>query len=363
MWSEYDFNKIPFDQIEGLGQRSLVHRDVFSVSWILNRFCNYSCSYCWPGSNTKERDFRSLDNLKHTVNEIKRQARDRGFNSFHFAFTGGEPSAHPHYLELLRHYSSDKDSCNYLSVHTTSNLSQGKVWLNSYAEITKEFNRSNLTASYHSEFADEKKFIEKAVYLQSLGVRVTVNVVMVPSRFDDLLALAKRFSSENVNVTLKPQMDTSKENVLEDGYSAEMLDIIRGGMPQRYYLGIGNAEVAVSTQPSEVSPDQEMQFELVDDTGKTWFMDQAERLNTFEFNKFKGWECSAGFRSCAIHEPSGHVKRGHGCLDQVLGHVETGFDLFNKVALCQTSNACTCSADSKIPKRKTRAAYKLFPDI
>jgi hypothetical protein len=40
-WSKYDFTKIPFDDIVQVGQRTLLYRDIFTVSWLLGRFCNY----------------------------------------------------------------------------------------------------------------------------------------------------------------------------------------------------------------------------------------------------------------------------------------------------------------------------------
>jgi hypothetical protein len=43
-WSQYDFTEIPFDRIVKLGQRSMLYRDMFTVSWLLNRYCNYNCS-------------------------------------------------------------------------------------------------------------------------------------------------------------------------------------------------------------------------------------------------------------------------------------------------------------------------------
>jgi organic radical activating enzyme len=58
-----------------------------------------------------------------TLAEIKRQARERNYNSFHFSFSGGEPTLHPGYLEILRTYGEDTPNCNYQSVHMTSNIS------------------------------------------------------------------------------------------------------------------------------------------------------------------------------------------------------------------------------------------------
>ena len=47
-YSTYDFTKIPFDDLVRVGQRTMLHRDLFSISWLLGRYCNYRCSYCWP---------------------------------------------------------------------------------------------------------------------------------------------------------------------------------------------------------------------------------------------------------------------------------------------------------------------------
>ena len=82
-WSQYDFTKIPFDNIVKVGQRTMLHRDLFTVSWLLGRFCNYSCSYCWPYASSRVKDHRPIDLILMTIDEIKRQSRDNGYNSFH----------------------------------------------------------------------------------------------------------------------------------------------------------------------------------------------------------------------------------------------------------------------------------------
>ena len=43
-----DFTKIPFEDIQLVGTKTMLHQDTFTVSWLLGRFCNYKCTYCWP---------------------------------------------------------------------------------------------------------------------------------------------------------------------------------------------------------------------------------------------------------------------------------------------------------------------------
>ena len=112
-WSNYDFTKIPFDDIVSVGQRTLLYRDLFTVSWLLGRFCNYNCSYCWPYARSNKKDHRPTELCLATIDEIKRQARDNNFNSFHFSLSGGEPTFHPGYLDILKHLADDVGNTNY----------------------------------------------------------------------------------------------------------------------------------------------------------------------------------------------------------------------------------------------------------
>lgn len=352
MWSKYDFSQIPFENIQRVGQRSLLYRDLFSVSWIVNRYCNFSCSYCWPFANSKKKQFRELKQMVLTMDEIISQARARDLNSFHFSFTGGEPTMNPGFLGLVEHYVSQKDDCNYSSISTVSNMSQTESWYKSYAKITRKLDRSTFTASYHDEFSKKNKFIEKALILKHEGLKITINIVMVPQNFYPLLDIAREFHEQKINVTLKPATN-AKVTGLMDGYNEEMLEIIKMGMPQYDY---GNADKSTK----EYGSVPEMQFELLDADGKKWYLDQAERLNGFGFNNFEGWECAAGYSSCSIVEPLGIVKRGNSCVDKPLGYAGSPLSLFDNIKACKTQAPCCCTSDSKVPKRRAESSLGLF---
>ena len=375
-WSNYNFAKIPFENIVRVGQRSLLYRDLFTVSWLLGRFCNYHCAYCWPYARSDSKDHRPTQMCLDTIDEIKRQARERGFNSFHFSFSGGEPTLHPGYLNILSHYGAD-DKVNYSSVHMTTNLSPGLRWFDKYIGVTKSLHRVSITASWHRDPGlgkpnDKEKFADKLVYLQGHDVQVTINIVMVPDWWDKIWDEVSYFHGRGINVTLKPQSDEKASKVV-DGYTPEMLDRLHNGMPQRDYVSERLASLGrVSTRPKyrgesllEAEKDdpaapQRMQVEFVDDQGHIHYMDQAERFNAFGFNRFQGWECSSGYRSIIIREPDGSVKRSYSCHDKPLGNIATGFKLFDSPQPCVTPT-CVSSADSKIPKRQAGTQLPLWP--
>ena len=337
--SDYDFTKIPFDNIERVGQISMLYNDMFTVSWLLGRYCNYKCSYCWTHGRSDKSDHRSTELCLKTIDSIKDQARSRGFNSFHFSLSGGEPTLHPGYFDILDKLAADKG--NYTSIHMTTNLSKPLPWFESYIKRAEKFDRASITASYHSEYIkDINTWAFKLQYLQVKGIKITINMVMVPERFDELYEVALRFKDKELNVTLKPQSDPHASYVVK-GYTEDQLAILHNGMPQ-----------------SDAGK-QLMQVELTDDTGYKWYMDQAERFNAFNFNCFKGWECSAGYRSIIIREPCGSIKRSYSCNDEPIGNIKTGFKLHKTLKEC-ISPSCVSSADSKIPKRKKGSKLLLW---
>ena len=363
-WSNYDFTKIPFDDIVQVGQRTLLYRDLFTVSWLLGRYCNYRCSYCWPYARSNTKDHRPTELCLKTIDEIKRQARDNGFNSFHFSLSGGEPTFHPGYLDILKYLADDVSNTNYTSIHMTSNCSRPVKWFEQYVEYSKPFHRASITASLHTEHLDTKEkmqdFANKLILCQEHDIQITINMVMVPDWFERDWDNALFFHEQGINVTLKPQSDPTASRVV-DGYTPDMLKRLWNGMPQRAYTE-GKRIWADRPTPTFEIPDYtigrndasvpwHMQVEFTDSKGEKWYMDQAERFNAFNFNNFNGWSCNAGYQGIIIREPDGSVKRSYSCHDVPLGNIETGFKLFDKPMPCITSS-CVSSADSKIPKRK-----------
>ena len=376
--SEYDFTKIPYSDLVRVGQRTMLYRDMFTVSWLLGRYCNYRCSYCWPYARSDSKDHRPTPLMLKTVDEIKRQARERGFNSFHFSLSGGEPTFHPAYIDILNHLNNDVANTNYTSVHMTSNMSRPLKWFEQqYVPAVKHFHRASITASCHREHVDTDKkveeFADKLVLCQEYDTQITINMVMVPEQFNEIYDLALYFHNRGINVTLKPQSDPTASRVV-DGYTPEMLAKLHNGMPQRAFTEQKAARADLVKRPKptymidkadagykqQAAVDAHYQVEFVDKEGKPWFMDQAERFNAFNFNNFHGWECSSGYRSIIIREPDGTIKRSYSCSEVPLGHIETGFQLYDKPMPCG-GTSCVSSADSKIPKRAPGTKLPLFP--
>lgn len=318
------FNQIPFEKIISFGQQTMLDRPLFSISWILGRFCNYKCSYCWPYARSDRVDHLPLEIYKNTIDEIKTQARANGFKEFHWSFSGGEPTAYRQLIDLIKHL--DEKESPYQSVHMTTNLSPGSKWWKSWCDATCLLQRRSITASFHDEFAKEQEFGDKCLQLQYELVHVTINQVMVPEKFYELYERMERFHKRGINVTLKPQSDPTASHVV-DGYTDEMIQLMQQGFPQK-------------------SQGEDVYQIRLNDGVKNYYFDQAERFNAFGFNRFEGWTCNSGYQSVIIR--GNEVKRSYSCHDEPLGTLEH-FELFKEAKRCITPT-CVSSADSKIPK-------------
>ena len=315
-----NFSLIPFEKIQRFGQQTMLDRPLFNISWILGRFCNYKCSYCWPYARSDSLDYQTLEVYKSTVDEIKRQAGLNGFTEFHWSFSGGEPTAYKQLIDLIRHL--DETTSTYQSIHMTTNLSPGSKWWNTWCDVTSVLQRKSITASFHAEFAREQEFGDKCLQLMYNGVHVTINQVMVPDVFFETLERCKRFRDRGINVTLKPQSNDTATAIV-DGYTSEMIDIMQNDFTQQ----------------------EGYQIRLTDGE-QDYYIDQAERFNALGFNSFTNWYCNSGYQSVIIR--GNEVKRAYSCREEPLGTIEK-FTLFSAPRLCVTDR-CVSSADSKIPK-------------
>ena len=317
-----NFNTIPLNNITHFGQQTMLDRPLFNVSWILGRFCNYKCSYCWPYARADVPDHQTLEVYKSTVDEIKRQARLNGFTQFHWSFSGGEPTAYKQLPELVKHL--DELESSYQSIHMTTNLSPGSKWWNTWCANTALLQRRSITASFHAEFAKEQEFGDKCLQLMHETVYVTVNQVMVPEKFFETLERCERLRKRGINVTLKPQSNDTATAIV-DGYTPEMISIMQNDFAQQ----------------------EGFQIRLTDG-GQDYYIDQAERFNALGFNSFTNWTCNSGYQSVIIK--GNEVKRAYSCKEESLGTIEK-FTLFSAPKKCITAR-CVSSADSKIPKCK-----------
>ena len=344
----------------------MLYSKTFSIFYTLTRYCNYNCSYCWAFAHSSEKQFRPTATVIATIDEIKRQARERQFTSFNIAFSGGEPIYHPGFLDILRHIAADTEHCDLQTLNLTTNLSRGTIWWLDFILATKNLHHVSVSASWHHEIhvndlvIQRELFAEKVALLQANNVQQTIVIVMIPSLWDALYDDAMFFQARGLNVTLRPQITADGSRPV-DGYDDAMRHVMQTSMVFQLHRAASDRPIDTAPRIPKVeivAEDRTIEplIELVDRDGTIWYLDTANRMTVLNFTRFKGWLCSAGYQAAIIREPGGTVHRGLACCDKPLGHIETGFRLFDQPMPCITE-VCVSDFDSKLPKKKQKKGH------
>lgn len=174
----------------------LVHADPansdwFVVNWCLGNTCNFSCSYCPDILHDGSKRWPEFEDIKRFILKVKEQHPTK---KLYFEFTGGEVTMYRHFIPLCE-FCREQD----VKVGMISNGSRTLRWW----EENKHF-FDHVCLSFHPEEANADHFLAVAGILHDI-VKVHINVMMSPDKFDDCYALAERaVKLTNISLALQP---------------------------------------------------------------------------------------------------------------------------------------------------------------
>lgn len=324
------------DNIVKAGGDIMLNNDHFLVNFSLGNFCNYSCSYCWPGVSSGEFPFQHFSYYNNFIDKLKDKIIPKGYNNLSILFTGGEPTAYKFLPKVVKHFcNSDKSINNNVLMNT--NLSPGLLWWDKFLKISRDASTTFIVASYHHEFSDLNSFISKCKFLKQSGVGIMVRKVVSPSK-DDLdfcIDLFNKFEDNGIYFEMKPYLHIAPlvkgskyvGKKIHENFTPEMMDrlsIVQSSSKYKNDAGLIN----VTT---------------VDEFGnKSTYLSEQNLFYSMGLN-FEGWNCYAGASHLAINS-NGDVRR---CFDikgkDNLGNIFTqeDFTLFDGPKPCPVSS-CSC---------------------
>jgi len=136
--------------------------EVFSITWMIGRRCNYDCMYCPTELHDKVSKHHDLVKLQEAWKNIYKQTSAKQL-TYKISFTGGEVTANKNFLPFVAWL---KKNYNISSILITTNGSAG---LKYYEKLTNYVDA--ISFSTHTEFMNEKIFFEKIKVLNKLMVR------------------------------------------------------------------------------------------------------------------------------------------------------------------------------------------------
>lgn len=295
------------------------HQDKIKIEWNLGKRCNYDCAYCPSSIHDNTSPHTDINILKAAVDKLPSNSR--------ISFTGGEPTVHPRFEELVD-YCISKD---IQWINVTTNGTRKQEW---YRTLPV----NHYVFSLHFEH-DWERVVDTIVgcHIHS-DIPMMVNVMAHPDKTKDVRWTANHFDNVGVKYAIRRIRWTEGDhNIFDDmRYDQNDLDWII------------NKDATVN--PNTIIDDVELLH--------------ANDIIKLHKNKFKGWTCMAGIESLMINW-DGEVHRATCRVGGSLGNIYTGtFYLPTSPVIC-TRDSCTCAADIPLTKVDVRvremSQQNLFP--
>lgn len=290
------------------------HQNHIKIEWNLGKRCNYSCSYCPSFIHDNTSPHTDIELLKATVDKLSTINKP-----LRISFTGGEPTVHPKFEELVD-YCVSKNT-DFISVTTNATRKHSYY---------KQLKAKQLVFSLHYEFEWERCLETIIQTIASEDIKgdypkqFVVHIMAHHNYMDQVKQTVKRLNFYHIPYAIRRVRWSENEDhdIFDDlRYDQKDLDWIL-------------------ENTSTVLPN------VVIDNIKSYHANDVIKLH---LNKYKGWTCNAGIESLMINW-DGEVHRATCRVGGSLGNIYTGsFTMPTEPVICDR-NFCTCAADIPLTK-------------
>ena len=304
-----------------------------SLTWQVNNFCNYQCSYCNPGNwqgNLKNED--RLDIIQKNLDKIFSYYELKEYRAFKFYFSGGEPTNWKTLIPLIKWLKERLDD-PHIGINT--NMSRPlSYWKENYQYF------HDIVASFHIEFAKKDRYIENVIFLQDKVNYLCCRMMMQEERFLEVRDFGYHLRSilENYNIEWVPLFDDISTNVGPWDYKEEW---------KKDFFKDHNFETQIKLPNPDGSKWKPVMLEVYDDGTEQVF--NGNRLTANRLNFFKGWKCAVS--EGIFINSSGNVTAASCGQGPYIGNIFDEIELNLEPVICKKTQ-CTCGTDMLLTKEK-----------
>lgn len=304
-----------------------------SITWQVNNFCNYRCSYCnegnWSGSHKNEDNINILiTNLKKIIDHYKKN----GYVDFKIFYSGGEPTIWKGLIPVSNFFKEELQHNVTLGINT--NLSRKLNWWEKHYSLFDD-----VVASYHPEYAKKDNFFEVAEFLQDKVNYLCLRMMMLEEQFDQMLDIGSQVKQKlkNYNLEWVPLLDEMSVSAVPWKYSDPRIN--------EFFKHNNFESQTLITKPSPL-----VNLSCIEhyEDGTTKPLN-SNRLVAEKRNFFKGWKCNVN--ESIFISPTGTMKAASCGQGPILGNIFTDFDIKTDSIICQ-KDYCHCGTDILITKEK-----------
>ena len=289
------------------------HQDQIKVEWNLGKRCNYDCSYCPSEIHDNFSPHTDINLLEKTVDQLCEIGKP-----LRLSFTGGEPSVHPDFEDLLE-YCKRK---SIFWINLTTNGTRPSSWY-----INNEMFFNHIVFSLHFEYDWQRVVRSINEFYDRTEIDFFVNVMAHHDHMDSVRKVVKQFKEVGIKFAVRRIRWTEGDHNIFD-------DLRYQGNDLQWIL-----EQDATAKPNVRIDDKEILH--------------ANDVIKLHKNQFKDWSCNAGLESLMINW-DGDVHRATCRVGGSLGNIYQGTFRVPTEPITCTRDWCTCAAD--IPLSKWRPA-------
>jgi len=319
-----------------VGQRKLIAIEApqpyLSITWQVNNYCNYQCSYCnpgnWGGSDKNEGNTdKYIKNLETIVNKYKKA----GYKNFKFFFSGGEPTAWKNFIPICEWIYNELPRAT-LAVNT--NLSRPLAWWEKHYYLFDD-----IVASFHIEFANKKRYEENNIFLCDKVNYLSTKMLLHDERFWEVVEFGNYLKTVMPNYFIEwtPLFDEMTSNTGPWHYSdPAKVEFIKNNI----------TEIQQKKRKPTKRTTMTVSYSKYDDT--TTEVCNSNEVIVAGNNFFIGWECNVG--DCIFINPVGEMSLASCGQGGFVGHILEDIARVGPRVITCAKEHCHCGTDIIIPK-------------
>lgn len=334
------------------GHINAFYNDSLEVNWSLTDMCNYNCSYCFFHDSEKKKlnrsRFTTLEQLKNAVDNIASLKRSK----YSIVLSGGEPTVHPHFAEILKYISLKIDNSALEIVVITNGSRLPSIYQDIY-DIGKRVPVKFIISlhSDHVKMSQIVNIVEKYSSFVAIAFSLMFNPekrIFVKEIHEKLISMRKQYSFSLRVVTLRepPRFDS-----VDTRYTKEDLA----------WQDAANSEFGIAAKNSPIPLLPQMKLAVI----RSFWHLREENCHIFKKDiqrdlalkngllGFKGMYCSLGTNVLSVHS-NGKCKGAHCGIAPV--SPQTLFEKnpyeneeFISIVKCTLQN-CGCATNDQILK-------------
>ena len=287
------------------------HSGSIKIEWNLGKRCNYDCSYCPASIHDNSSPHTNIEILKATIDQLTSLGKP-----IRLSFTGGEPTVHPKFSELIKY-------ARYKGISWISVTTNGTLPYEFYISLAVD----QLVFSLHLEYDWQRVYNTMSKVAHYAKIKLIAQIMCHHDHMNSAVTLFARCLTDHIPATLRRIRWTQGDHDLFDD--------------MRYHPDYLNW---IKQQEATVQPNTIIFY-------KDRAMEQrhANDMIKLHLNKYKEWTCNAGIESLMINW-DGDVHRATCRVGGSLGNIYEGSFVAPSEPVTCDRNFCTCAADIPLTK-------------